>query len=61
MPGHGGPLDGEFIAEQIMCAKSILDGSCQGEHYDTFVGPAKLCKYKRAGIAFNPENLWDKE
>jgi len=61
MPGHGNPMAGDFIAEQIACATSILNGTCKGEPYETFAGSAKLCRYKRAGIAFDPENLWENE
>jgi len=57
LPGHGEPLDKEFIDEQIICAQNILSGDCKGEPYKTFVDFAKVCYYKRAGIAFNPDNL----
>jgi hydroxyacylglutathione hydrolase len=56
-PGHGEPLDGAFIGEQIACAQSILSGECPGEPYKTFVDFARVCTYKRARIAFNPYNL----
>lgn len=58
LPGHGEPLDGEFIQEQIQCAKHILRGECQGEFYHTFAGDALLCTYKRAGIAYNPKRVF---
>lgn len=61
LPGHGVPLDAGFIEEQITCAKNIISGSCQGERYETFVGPALLCKYKRAGIAFDKDNIYMKK
>lgn len=61
LTGHGDPLDAGFIEEQIICAQNILSGSCEGELYETFAGNARLCMYKRAGIAFNPENLWIKK
>jgi hydroxyacylglutathione hydrolase len=57
LPGHGQPLDRTFIDEQIMCAKSILQGDCTGEPYKSFAGDALKCSYKRASIAFNPDNL----
>ncbi len=57
LPGHGNPLDGEFIGEQIACGRQILNGECKGEPYRSFAGDAKVCKYKRASIAFNPDNL----
>ena len=58
MPGHGVPLESDFIGEQIICIKNILDGSCEGETYESFAGPALICYYKRAGVAFNPDNLF---
>ena len=60
LPGHGEPLDNEFIGEQIVCARNILSGECTGEPYRTFVGGAMICYYKRAGIAFDPNNLHGK-
>jgi hydroxyacylglutathione hydrolase len=57
LPGHGDPLDKTFIDEQIVCAQNILSGACKGEPYQSFAGDALLCTYKRAGIAFDPENL----
>jgi hydroxyacylglutathione hydrolase len=57
LPGHGDPIDKSFIGEQIACAENILSGACKGEPYKSFAGDALLCSYKRAGIAFNPENL----
>jgi hydroxyacylglutathione hydrolase len=57
LPGHGDPLDKEFIGEQIICAQNILSGDCKGEPYKTFVDYARVCSYKRARIAFNPDNL----
>jgi hydroxyacylglutathione hydrolase len=57
-PGHGEPLDKTFLDEQIICARNILDGECKGQPYHSFIGgDAWQCSYKRAGIAFNPENL----
>jgi hydroxyacylglutathione hydrolase len=60
LPGHGDPIDKSFIAEQIVCVEQILSGACKGEPYQSFAGDAKLCSYKRAGVAFNPENLHSK-
>ena len=57
-PGHGEPLDIEFIDEQITCAKNILEGKCEATHYETFVDNAMQCEYKRSRIAFNPDNLF---
>ncbi|MCJ7812920.1 MBL fold metallo-hydrolase [bacterium] len=61
MPGHGFPLDAAFIDEQIACVQNILSGACRGEDYKSFAGTAKLCTYKRAGVAFNPDNLYTKQ
>jgi hydroxyacylglutathione hydrolase len=60
LPGHGEPLDTEFVNEQIVCARNILNGTCPGDPYKTFAGDAKICYYKRAGIAYDPENLREK-
>ena len=60
-PGHGGPLEITFIDELITCAQNILDGKCKGEKYETFVDYALVCGYKRAQIAYNPDNLRVKE
>lgn len=56
-PGHGEAVDRDFIAEQISCVKSILDGTCVSRDYDSFAGKGKLCTYKRASVAYNPDNL----
>jgi hydroxyacylglutathione hydrolase len=61
LPGHGDPIDGAFLNEQIVCCKQILDGTCKGETYHSFVGDALKCSYKRASVAFNPENLFEKK
>jgi hydroxyacylglutathione hydrolase len=58
LPGHGLPRGRSFIAEQIVCAERILSGECRGEPYETFAGSGLLCKYQRAGIAYNPDNLY---
>jgi hydroxyacylglutathione hydrolase len=58
LPGHGEPLDGAFIGEQIACAQSILSGECKGEPYKNPFGiAARVCSYKRASITFDPGNL----
>jgi glyoxylase-like metal-dependent hydrolase (beta-lactamase superfamily II) len=57
LPGHGGPLDSDFINEQITCVKSILDGSCEPKPYESFAGNGMICNFKRASVAYNPENL----
>jgi hydroxyacylglutathione hydrolase len=57
LPGHGAPLAGSFVGEQIACVKSILDGTCKGEPYKSFAGDSLMCKYKSAMVAFDPNNL----
>jgi hydroxyacylglutathione hydrolase len=56
-PGHGDAVDKDFVGEQITCVKSILDGTCVGKDYDSFAGKGKLCTFKRASVAYNPDNL----
>jgi hydroxyacylglutathione hydrolase len=60
-PGHGDAVDKDFIAEQITCVQSILDGTCVSKDYDSFAGKGKLCTYKRASVAYNPDNLYIKK
>jgi hydroxyacylglutathione hydrolase len=57
LPGHGIPKKSDFIMDQIMCVKSILDHTCKSESYDTFAGKARLCQYGRASVAYNPDKL----
>ena len=57
LPGHGIPKKCDFIMDQIMCVKSILNHTCNSESYNTFAGKARLCQYGRASVAFNPDNL----
>jgi hydroxyacylglutathione hydrolase len=56
-PGHGNAVDKDFVGEQIICVKNILDGTCTGKDYDSFAGKGKICSYKRASVAYNPDNL----
>jgi len=60
LPGHGEPLDKDFLDELIICTQNILSGECKGKPYKTFVDYAKVCSFKRARIAFNPDNLYVK-
>ena len=60
-PGHGPPLPETFVAEQISCVEGILDGSLPSEAYHSFVGDARVSKFKDAQVAFNPENLRTKQ
>lgn len=57
LPGHGGPLPKTFLAEQIACVESILDGTCVDEPYESFAGKGRVCKKGTAAVAFNPANL----
>jgi hypothetical protein len=61
MPGHGDPLKSAFVAEQIACAQSILDGTCAERPYKSFAGDALVCSYKSASIAYDPKNLRQKK
>jgi hydroxyacylglutathione hydrolase len=61
MPGHGGQIDTPFLEELIACTENILNGGCAGETYNTFAGSGKLCSYKRAGVAFDPDNVREKK
>lgn len=56
-PGHGAPLPSTFIAEQIACVESILDGSAKSQPQHYFAGDALVARYKTAAVAYNPENL----
>jgi hydroxyacylglutathione hydrolase len=56
-PGHGIPIKSDFINEQLECVKSILNHTCNSEPYDTFAGKARLCQYRSASVAYNPDNL----
>ncbi len=56
-PGHGPKIEADFIQDQISCVKSILDGTCDPEPYESFAGDAMICKFGRAMVAYNPENL----
>jgi glyoxylase-like metal-dependent hydrolase (beta-lactamase superfamily II) len=57
LPGHGGPLAKTFLADQIACIESILDGTCKDEPYESFAGNGRLCRRGAAAVAFNPANL----
>ncbi len=57
LPGHGTPLPKGFLAEQIACVESILDGSCKDEPYQSFAGSARVCHKGTAAVAFDPANL----
>jgi hydroxyacylglutathione hydrolase len=57
LPGHGTPLPRSFLADEIACVESILDGSCTGEPYQSFAGDGLVCKHGSATVAFDPGNL----
>lgn len=57
MPAHGPLIRGDIIGEQIACVKGILDGSLERKPYESFAGNGMIARYKRAVIAFNPNNL----
>jgi hydroxyacylglutathione hydrolase len=57
LPGHGTPLPKSFLAEQIACVETILDGSCKDEPYQSFAGNARVCRKGAAAVAFDPANL----
>jgi|YelNatPaOPRAMG01_1025707.scaffolds.fasta_scaffold16998_4 hydroxyacylglutathione hydrolase len=56
-PGHGGPLPNTFIADQIGCVESILDGSAKSVPQHYFAGDALVARFKTASVAYNPDNL----
>ncbi len=56
-PGHGGALPRAFVAEQIACVESILDGTAKSEPYHSFAGDAGLARYKTAEVAYDPAKL----
>jgi glyoxylase-like metal-dependent hydrolase (beta-lactamase superfamily II) len=59
LPGHGDVMDKSFINEQIICAFNIIHGNCMGKKYENpFVPTALQCTYKRATIAYNPDNIY---
>ncbi|MBN1895216.1 hypothetical protein JW906_12000 [bacterium] len=56
-PGYGAPIDAVFPEEQIERLRTLPGGSCKSEFYPSFAGDARLCRYKRAAVAFKPANL----
>ena len=61
LPGHGDVIDNLFIGEQIVCVKNIISGECKGETYQNYIRPALSCSYKRAKVAFDPNNIFVKK
>lgn len=59
LPGHGPPIDKNFIDEQVICVQRIIAGECDSKPYDSFVGKGLVCGYKRAQVAYDPEKIRD--
>ena len=57
LPGHGGPIAGDFVGEQIACVKGILAGTATSEVYKACMGDARVSRYQRASVAFDPNKL----
>src|SRR5882724_2696838 len=57
LPGHGDPIDADFIKDQIICAEQIISGECVGKTYESFAGKGLVCGYKRAQIAYDPDKI----
>lgn len=59
LPGHGTPLKNTFVNEQILCVKSILDGTCSPQPYKSqnISDRAMVCKFKTAEVSYDPQNL----
>jgi hydroxyacylglutathione hydrolase len=60
MPGHNTPLAKTFVAEQIACVKSILDGTCKSElyNYSSISSGAMVGSYQSSQVAYDPKNLF---
>jgi hydroxyacylglutathione hydrolase len=56
-PGHNWEMPASFVNDQIGCVKSIINGTCKPEPYNSFAGKAMLCKFGEAQVAYDPENL----
>jgi glyoxylase-like metal-dependent hydrolase (beta-lactamase superfamily II) len=56
-PGHGGPMQADFINDQVECVKGILNKTLEAKPYQSFAGEAKISTWNRASVAFNPDNL----
>jgi hydroxyacylglutathione hydrolase len=57
LPGHGVPIPADFIKDQVICVKGILDGTLERKPYKSFAGNAMISTAAKASVAFNPENL----
>lgn len=56
-PGHGPAMESSFVKDQVECVKSIINGTCDSQPYESFAGNAKVCSFGEAMVAFNPDNL----
>lgn len=63
MPGHNEPLDTAFLSELIQSVANVLDGTCSPVPYNfsAICEGALSCTYKRAQVAYNPDNLFVKK
>jgi hypothetical protein len=50
-------MPADFIEDQIVCVKGILDGTLERKPYQSFAGNAMISTAGKASVAFNPENL----
>lgn len=57
LPGHGEPIDADFIKDQITCAEQIISGQCVGKPYQSFAGNGLVCGYQRAQIVYDPAKI----
>ncbi len=57
LPGHGDALPKTHLDDQIACVEEILSGACKDEPYESFLGPARVCKHGGASVVFEPKNL----
>ena len=56
-PGHGIPKPAGFIKDQLLCVRSILNGSCEPVEFKSYAGDAMMCTFGQASVAYNPDNL----
>lgn len=56
-PGHGVPMSADFIKDQVVCVKGILDGTLERKEYKSFAGNSMISTSGKASVAFNPGNL----
>jgi hydroxyacylglutathione hydrolase len=56
-PGHGVSMPSDFINDQVICVKGIINATLEARPYQSFAGNAMMSTYGRASVAFNPKNL----